>query len=96
MERMCLEKGLHRRETLQQPAILAEGKERILRLFWSIYVLDMRWSFGTGMPFALEDTDIDPWLPVEVHISFQQHERDQEGRNELFRLAGPTVGCCNT
>ncbi|OOO09716.1 hypothetical protein OAory_01055240 [Aspergillus oryzae] len=63
VERMCLEKGLHRRETLQQPAILAEGKERILRLFWSIYVLDMRWSFGTGMPFALEDTDIDPWLP---------------------------------
>jgi hypothetical protein len=35
----------------------------VLRLFWSIYILDMRWSFGTGMPFALEDTDIDPWLP---------------------------------
>jgi hypothetical protein len=63
VERMCLEKGLHRQETLQQPVILAEGKERILRLFWSIYVLDMRWSFGTGMPFALEDSDIDPWLP---------------------------------
>ncbi|KAJ5088948.1 hypothetical protein N7532_007632 [Penicillium argentinense] len=63
VERMCLEKGLHRRETLNQPAILAAGKDRILRLFWSIYILDMRWSFGTGMPFALEDTDIDPWLP---------------------------------
>ncbi|KAB8233191.1 putative C6 transcription factor [Aspergillus alliaceus] len=63
VERMCLEKGLHRRETLQQPAVLAEGRERVLRLFWSIYVLDMRWSFGTGMPFALEDSDIDPWLP---------------------------------
>ncbi|KAE8155201.1 hypothetical protein BDV25DRAFT_146682 [Aspergillus avenaceus] len=63
VERMCLEKGLHRRETLQQPVILAEGRERILRLFWSIYILDMRWSFGTGMPFALEDSDIDPWLP---------------------------------
>jgi hypothetical protein len=63
VERMCLEKGLHRRETLNQSAIIAEGKERILRLFWSIYVLDMRWSFGTGMPFALEDSDIDPWLP---------------------------------
>lgn len=60
---MCLEKGLHRRETLNQPAILAAGKDRILRLFWSIYILDMRWSFGTGMPFALEDSDIDPWLP---------------------------------
>lgn len=63
VERMCLEKGLHRRETLNQPAILAAGKDRILRLFWSIYILDMRWSFGTGMPFALEDSDIDPWLP---------------------------------
>ncbi|KAJ5649164.1 uncharacterized protein N7484_002887 [Penicillium longicatenatum] len=63
VERMCLEKGLHRRETLNQPAIEAEGKDRVLRLFWSIYILDMRWSFGTGMPFALEDTDIDPWLP---------------------------------
>ncbi|CAG8900730.1 unnamed protein product [Penicillium egyptiacum] len=63
VERMCLEKGLHRRETLNQPAIIAVGKDRVLRLFWSIYILDMRWSFGTGMPFALEDTDIDPWLP---------------------------------
>lgn len=63
VERMCLEKGLHRRETLNQPAIVAAGKDRVLRLFWSIYVLDMRWSFGTGMPFALEDSDIDPWLP---------------------------------
>ncbi|KAJ5575495.1 transcriptional regulator family: Fungal Specific TF [Penicillium sp. DV-2018c] len=63
VERMCLEKGLHRRETLNQPAIIAAGKDRVLRLFWSVYILDMRWSFGTGMPFALEDTDIDPWLP---------------------------------
>jgi hypothetical protein len=63
VERMCLEKGLHRRETLDLPAIMAAGKERVLRLFWSIYILDMRWSFGTGMPFSLEDTDIDPWLP---------------------------------
>ena len=31
-------------------------------LFWSIYVLDRRWSFGTGMPFALQDSDIDPQL----------------------------------
>lgn len=63
VERMCLEKGLHRRETLNQPATIAAGRERVLRLFWSIYVLDMRWSFGTGMPFSLEDSDIDPWLP---------------------------------
>lgn len=63
VERMCLEKGLHRRETLNQQAMTAVERDRMLRLFWSIYILDMRWSFGTGMPFALEDTDIDPWLP---------------------------------
>lgn len=63
VERMCLEKGLHRRETLNQPAVVAAGRDRVLRLFWSVYVLDMRWSFGTGMPFSLEDSDIDPWLP---------------------------------
>ncbi|KAJ5664791.1 uncharacterized protein N7477_007239 [Penicillium maclennaniae] len=63
VERMCLERGLHRRETLSQPDVLPRDKQRILRLFWSIYILDMRWSFGTGMPFALEDSDIDPWLP---------------------------------
>lgn len=63
VERMCLEKGLHRRETLNQPAVVAAGRDRILRLFWSVYILDVRWSFGTGMPFALENSDIDPWLP---------------------------------
>ncbi|KAH8430840.1 fungal specific transcription factor domain-containing protein [Aspergillus melleus] len=63
VERMSLEKGLHRRETLTQLGLAAEGRERVLRLFWSIYILDIRWSFGTGMPFSLEDTDIDPWLP---------------------------------
>ena len=64
-ERMCLETGLHRRETLKQPALVAEagGKDRLSRLFWSVYILDLRWSFGTGMPFSLEETDIDPWLP---------------------------------
>ncbi|KAJ5957972.1 transcriptional regulator family: Fungal Specific TF [Penicillium vulpinum] len=69
VERMCLEKGLHRRETLNHPAIIAVGRDRVLRIFWSIYILDMRWSFGTGMPFALEDTDIDPWLPEPAEKS---------------------------
>ena len=48
---------------MNHPATIHAGRDRVLRLFWSIYVLDMRWSFGTGMPFSLEDSDIDPWLP---------------------------------
>jgi hypothetical protein len=39
-------------------------------LFWAIYVLDRRWSFGIGMPFALNDLDIDPELPRLVSRPF--------------------------
>ncbi|OJJ06164.1 hypothetical protein ASPVEDRAFT_139924 [Aspergillus versicolor CBS 583.65] len=63
VERLCLEKGLHRRETLQHPSVVEAGKNRVLKLFWSVRVLDLRWSFGTGMPFGVDDSDIDPWLP---------------------------------
>ncbi|KAF4959003.1 hypothetical protein FSARC_10872 [Fusarium sarcochroum] len=28
------------------------------KLFWTVYTLDRRWSFGTGLPFAIPDTDI--------------------------------------
>jgi hypothetical protein len=60
--RLCIELGLHRRETYLAMQDPSERMETVL-LFWSIYVLDRRWSFGTGMPFALQDADIDPLLP---------------------------------
>ena len=60
--RLCIELGLHRRETYETMQDENERSETIL-LFWAIYVLDRRWSFGTGMPFALQDQDIDPQLP---------------------------------
>ncbi|KAK4995981.1 hypothetical protein LTR66_004302 [Elasticomyces elasticus] len=64
--RLCIELGLHRRETYN--LLFADESERssAILLFWSIYVLDRRWSFGTGMPFALQDADIDPLLPRPV------------------------------
>ena len=66
--RMCYEKGLHRQEILFQT--FPDEKERfwVTRLFWSIYILDRRWSFGTGMPFAIQDNDIDPTLPEPVRV----------------------------
>jgi hypothetical protein len=41
---------------------LVERRQTVL-LFWSVYILDRRFSFGTGMPFALQDTDVDPSVP---------------------------------
>ncbi|TVY68860.1 putative transcriptional regulatory protein, partial [Lachnellula suecica] len=61
--RMCIELGLHRRDSLFRVVVDEEERSNAIKLFWSIYVLDRRWSFGTGMPFALQDADIDPSLP---------------------------------
>ncbi|RFU35367.1 hypothetical protein B7463_g954, partial [Scytalidium lignicola] len=65
--RMCIELGLHRRDSLFKMFPDEEERADALRLFWAIYVLDRRWSFGTGLPFALQDFDIDPSLPEPVH-----------------------------
>ncbi|CAI6249123.1 unnamed protein product [Periconia digitata] len=60
--RQCLEIGLHRAETY---ATFTDPEQHSIatRTFWSVYVLDRRWSFGTGMPFAMQDADIDPNIP---------------------------------
>ncbi|KAL9119438.1 MAG: hypothetical protein Q9187_004008 [Circinaria calcarea] len=61
--RMCFEMGLHRREVLTRNFVSENDCSWAVRLFWSIYVLDRRWSFGTGMPFGIQDSDIDASLP---------------------------------
>ena len=67
--RNCLELGLHRRETYDTLFPDPDERAAAVRTFWSIYVLDRRWSFGTGMPFALQDSDIDENLPKPVSFS---------------------------
>src|SRR6186713_1783052 len=64
--RQCFEMGLHRRDMLKQLCSSEEDLLWSVRLFWVIYVSDRRWSFGTGMPFAMQDADIDPTLPEPV------------------------------
>lgn len=56
--------GLHRRETLEKNFLDVNMQAQALKIFWCIYVLDRRWSFGIGMPFVLHDEDIDPALPT--------------------------------
>jgi hypothetical protein len=70
--RHCLELGLHRRETYT--SLFPDQDERAFatRMFWSVYILDRRWSIGTGMPFALQDADIDYNLPKPVRPGLDQ------------------------
>ncbi|KAI1424962.1 fungal-specific transcription factor domain-containing protein [Xylaria sp. FL1777] len=61
--RMTLEMGLHRRRSLMDNYKSTDHQEKAKRVFWCVYALDRRWSFGIGLPFALNDRDIDPELP---------------------------------
>ncbi|BAE59459.1 unnamed protein product [Aspergillus oryzae RIB40] len=61
--RMCLELGLHRRDALAKSFPNEDQWPEIIKIFWAIYSLDRRWSLGTGLPFVIQDEDIDPNLP---------------------------------
>lgn len=63
--------GLHRRETWNRMSGIFPGdleRSCALRLFWCIYVLDRAWSLATGMPFAMQDSDIDTEQPNSVSV----------------------------
>ncbi|PLB53521.1 fungal-specific transcription factor domain protein [Aspergillus steynii IBT 23096] len=64
--RGSMQLGLHCQETWQQTGGVFPGELQwtwASRLFWCIYVLDRKWSFGTGLPFAIQDSDMDTNLP---------------------------------
>ncbi|KAH7144400.1 fungal-specific transcription factor domain-containing protein [Dactylonectria estremocensis] len=61
--REALEMGLHRKKSLVDNFKDLESRSLATKVFWCVYVLDRRWSFGTSLSFALVDRDIDPELP---------------------------------
>ena len=46
----------------------SQARKNALNTFWSAYVLDRRWSFGTGLPYVCHDDKIDPKLPYPVRV----------------------------
>ena len=68
--RMCLELGLHRRDALKKSFPIEDHWPDVSKIFWAVYSLDRRWSLGTGLPFAIQDEDIDPNLPEPVCVLF--------------------------
>lgn len=67
--RMCLELGFHRRNALKKSFPIEDQWSEISKVFWSIYILDRRWALGLGLPFVIQDEDIDPNLPEPVSYS---------------------------
>jgi hypothetical protein len=66
--RLCLELGIHQRDNLVKIQDEAERRD-CLMTFWAAYVLDRRWSFATGLPYVLQDEDVDPEMPYPVSLS---------------------------
>ncbi|KAJ5266474.1 hypothetical protein N7478_009282 [Penicillium angulare] len=68
--RGSMELGLHCQDTWHKTGGVFPGALEWIwasRLFWCIYVLDRKWSFGTGLPFAIQDSDMDTNLPEPGH-----------------------------
>lgn len=65
--RLCMELGIHQKRGLMMIQNETERKNA-LNSFWSAYVLDRRWAFGTGLPYAIQDDEIDPTLPMPVSL----------------------------
>lgn len=63
--RLCIELGIHQKRGLMKIQNETERKNA-LNSFWSAYVLDRRWAFGTGLPYSIQDDEIDPTLPLPV------------------------------
>lgn len=55
--------GLHRKQSLFDNFKDDKARSMAVQIFWVVYELDRRWSFGTSLSFALDDRDIDPALP---------------------------------
>ncbi|KAG8533367.1 uncharacterized protein KY384_002150 [Bacidia gigantensis] len=61
--RLCNEMGINRSKRLIELFPDDTQRQWAVRLFWSIFVLDRRWSIGAGMPFSMQDADIDHDFP---------------------------------
>ena len=83
--RMCLEMGLHRRDAVLKAFNTDEELAAVNQLFWSVYCLDRRWCFGTGLPFVIQDEDIDPCLsdPVSDDSTFYSKGNQTKSRRRI-------------
>ncbi|KAK5989529.1 hypothetical protein PT974_11056 [Cladobotryum mycophilum] len=48
-----------RNSNAQSPQPQNRDPLRADKFFWTVFTLDRRWSFGTGLPFSVHDTEID-------------------------------------
>lgn len=68
--------GLHRQMVVSTMPI-HEG-EQFRRLWWCVYVLDRRISLETGLPFMIQDVNVDAALPLELSDNWLSRFKDSQ------------------
>lgn len=61
--RWSLELGLNQPLVFQHVPGSDLDQKMLVRLFWCIHILDRRWSFGSGLPFVIQDEDVSQHFP---------------------------------
>ena len=86
--RLCLELGLNRTETFQRNGLEKHDLSPATTLFWCVYLLDRRSCIGLGVPFIVQDSDIDPSLPRPVSSTFlRKHPQMIHWPNSFVHIA---------
>ncbi|KAL4930911.1 transcription factor domain-containing protein [Aspergillus undulatus] len=66
--------GLHRDRMLSQMPVF--DREMYRRLWWCIYILDRQVSLETGLPFVIQDFNVDTGFPLELSDDWLSRYRD--------------------
>jgi hypothetical protein len=72
--RLCIELGLNRQQNIARSFATTEAREEATICFWCAYALDRRGSIGLGVPYILQDSDIDTAAPqASFDLTFPCH-----------------------
>ncbi|KAL6233349.1 fungal-specific transcription factor domain-containing protein [Aspergillus navahoensis] len=63
--------GLHREAVVSRMPIF--DREMFCRLWWCVYMLDRQVSLETGLPFIIQDINVDTTLPLELSDGWLSH-----------------------
>jgi hypothetical protein len=67
--RMAMELGLHHRDTRQIAEDGSGDHESIIKILWSIVILDRLWSCTLGLPPNFQDADFARSLPEPAEVT---------------------------
>jgi hypothetical protein len=81
--RICVELGLYREENVVRNFPDAKQRDQAMVIFLCVYMLDRRGCIGLGVPYILQDCDVDAALPESTSDLSLSHD----GENGVSRAA---------